>query len=92
MTWSVYALTDPRDGVPFYIGITQNPKRRGHSHKHDPQSAAHSKISQLWNDGVGFNLLIIHEYEAMDDALADEAWHVKVIPSLLNRRLQPARA
>lgn len=85
MIWSVYALTDPQDGAPFYVGITNNPRKRGAQHRNDPASAAYARCQEMLAVGTGFDLQVLYEFPTKADALANEAWLVRFIPGLVNR-------
>lgn len=45
--WYVYLLVDSRNNKPFYVGITQNRKRRAKSHKSDIYSLTNQRIKEI---------------------------------------------
>lgn len=57
--WYVYALTDPRDGISFYIGLTATPERRLGQHHSDWGSGARRKCEDLKRAGLRARLDII---------------------------------
>ena len=51
-TWTVYALIDPRDGLPFYIGSSVMLANRLAGHQSDPGSAAWPTMQYLKELGL----------------------------------------
>lgn len=75
MKFYVYALTDPRDGEPFYIGKGQ--KRRAWQHEIDAAKGERGprfdRIRDLASEGLKPTIEILRRFEDEADAYAHEA-------------------
>lgn len=45
--YMIYVLIDPRDRVPFYVGMTCRPGLRWGGHNGDPASSAYPRMREL---------------------------------------------
>lgn len=85
--WCVYALIDPRDRNPFYIGITANRDLRFHCHHTDSSSAAWSRIQEIRKLGLSCLMLTIADgYSEKLHAEIHEQALIFFLPGLVNRQ------
>jgi predicted GIY-YIG superfamily endonuclease len=85
----VYALVDPRDGQPFYIGISIQPRKRYCEHRNDPASAAWQRIREIVHAGYECEIEILEEFSDRFQAKVLEFRLLTSLPNLVNidRRL-----
>src|SRR4051812_22696869 len=72
----VYVLVDPRDLLPFYVGITCRPKGRWAGHHSDPASSAYHRLRELREAGIKCRVRIMAENLDRATALATEKEYV----------------
>lgn len=75
----VYALIDPRDGLPHYIGLTRDVRYRFYRHMRDKETNA---VKVAWIDDLGASGLmpgvrILAEVDAADVADVEIYWIAK---------------
>src|SRR5579859_7650789 len=93
MTYSIYTLSDPRDGLVRYVGVSKDPQRRQKEHM---QSYAHgsaakrSWIAELTDLKITPVLMLIDSAEGWKQAAHLERYWISYYRahgvSLLNRR------
>lgn len=80
MSEAVYALIDPRDERPFYIGRSKDPKRRLIEHMKDRiHSDKNTRICEIKDDGGVPIMLVLGWYE---DGVAAERHWIKTVHQL----------
>jgi hypothetical protein len=57
----VYMLIDPRDRLPFYIGMTSRARQRWNAHHTDPASEAYHRMRELRTAGLKCRVRIMGE-------------------------------
>ncbi len=91
----LYLLIDPRKGMPFYIGISQNPWQRFKAHQHDRTSAAWDFLGFL-TQNCGYSrdeiLWVGKCYSDRATAAEVEYQAVIAIDGLLNRPYKRGRS
>lgn len=70
--WWIYMLVDPRDGLPFYVGMTCNPLGRWNGHCSDWASAARSTLIEIREAGLKCRVRVMGLYTSRDDARCRE--------------------
>ncbi len=87
--WIVYALIDPRDGKPFYIGCTTRPKDRLTAHGCDPASAAWPRMVDIRALELRATMKIVGRYRDKTEARIEERRRIKITPGILNLEACP---
>lgn len=72
LPWTVYTLTDPRDGTVFYIGCSRNPRRRIRDHNGDPALAAYRRCCKIRAAGLRCVLTVIARHSTKREAMMQE--------------------
>ena len=77
----VYVYVDPRDDVPFYVGVTNNLKRREGFHKRcKAKQHFHCKLRRLESEGVAVTAIPIAINLSREEAYRDyEPFFISVI-------------
>ena len=95
----IYAMIDPRDGLPFYIGRTYNPAARFQAHDYltrrpDKAWGSAIAIAQRFQQILAEEVLPVMRLlsrTSLDNGAVSEARmirkYLKINPNLLNRRL-----
>jgi len=86
MAYVVYELVDPRDGKPFYIGQTKDPKTREQYHKSRKflGGPCFERVEAIRDDGMQLQFRIVETYQTRKDARLAEKRLVLMTPGLLN--------
>lgn len=76
--WTIYALFDPRDNKPFYIGQTQHPETREQQHRKNSSCGIKhvKKIKELRDAGVEFVFWKLNEASTLEEALMLERGYI----------------
>jgi hypothetical protein len=78
----VYRLIDPRDSLPFYVGITNNPNIRYVQHcAPDEESAKSARIASIRGDGLEPIFEVIESYRDRQIALEQETYWIHTYES-----------
>ena len=94
MKWYVYILIDPRDGLPFYVGLTRNPKKRSVAHTSDWCSRARNRCQEIKSAGDHHELEVVAEFSDRTYASQYEKWLISDIGkdgNLLNTHYNEGR-
>lgn len=77
--WTVYAICDPRTGLPFYIGQTNDLARRQRQHleNYRPRSYRSQHIKALLDAGLVPTFRTLHTATTKAEALALEAAEIE---------------
>jgi len=74
---SVYELIDPRDDLPFYVGISSNPDTRFGQHLSDTTNQEKQKrIQSIHDDGLEPRMVITETWEDRKLAIAREQYWI----------------
>lgn len=86
--YMVYVLIDPRDMVPFYVGLTCRPARRWNQHRTDRSSGAHIRVAELCKLRLKTRVRIAGVNLGLVEARARERWLIDLHrPNLMNWQL-----
>jgi hypothetical protein len=90
--YSVYYLVDPRDGEPFYVGMSGLPRQRAGQHRTDPASAGYHRVREIHASGMKCLLRVVARFPTRLEARRheDELIAGARVGSLLNR-IAPCR-
>ena len=85
-SWIVYSINDPRDGIPFYIGLTSNLRKRKHQHGTDGALPTWRRVREIIADGKRPIFVVLAEHVDQNTALEHEHELILTMPGLVNRR------
>ena len=74
MKWYVYILIDPCDGLPFYVGLTRDPKKRNAAHTADWGSKARTRCQEIKSSGSRHEMEVIAQFDSRTYAAQYEQW------------------
>lgn len=84
----VYALIDPRGGMPFYIGKGYGRRMFQHAKNvargREKNEAKANRINAIWCDGEDVEYRVLGQYETDADAFAAEIEFIKAHDGLTN--------
>ncbi len=72
----IYVLIDPRDRLPFYVGMTCRPRKRWGQHHSNPSSAAYPRLRELRAAGLKPRVRIMREGLCREVARIAEAYYI----------------
>lgn len=87
----VYVLVDPRDRLPFYVGLTCRPHQRWNGHRADPASSAYLRLRELRRLGLKCHVRLVRVGCSLAEGAELERQTIAALkPTLLNWRSRPA--
>lgn len=87
--WFVYHLVDPRDGAPFYVGMSADPAERLKEHCKDRASDAYDRCWDIRQAGMEVVVLVIAGFWGKFDALDFEHEQTMSLHGLVNFSAHP---